>query len=86
MSIFLFVTAAAIHRTRPRSGLVGFVFHQGVTFLAAGFFFFLSVDRGIKFIDGDLKFAFGTACLMAIDAFLVCIGKGYLSCREYQNK
>ena len=36
MPIFLLVAAAAIYRTRSRSGLVGFVFHQGVTILAPG--------------------------------------------------
>jgi hypothetical protein len=82
MSVFLLVTAAAIHRTRPWRRLVGFVFHQGVTFLAIGL---LGVDGRIKFIDGDMKFTIGTTYLMAINAFLVCIGKGYLSCREYQN-
>jgi hypothetical protein len=59
---------------------VGFVFHQGVTFLAIGL---LGVDGRIKFIDGDMKFTIGTTCLMAIDAFLGCIGIG--CCLSYRE-
>jgi hypothetical protein len=82
MDIFLLMAAAAIHRTRVQVGFVAFIFHQSMTLLTAGLF---SVNRGFKFIDGDLKFTFGTTGLVAIDALLICIGKGCLSRREYQN-
>ena len=82
MTIFLFVTAAAIHRTRSRRGLVGFVFHQSVTILAAGFF---GVDGGIKFVDGDVYAAFLAAFPVTLDTVLIGIGKGCLGCRKYQN-
>jgi len=82
MGIFLLMAAAAIRRCGGRVGFVAFIFHQRMTLLTGGFF---SVNRGFKFIDGDLKLTFGATCLVAIDAFLACIGKGCLSRREYQN-
>ena len=84
VAIFLFMAAAAIHRTGARRGLMIIIFNQGVAIPADGLFFF-SVDGGVKFIDRDLKFTFGTADLVAIDAVLGCIGKSCLCRREYQN-
>jgi hypothetical protein len=80
MGIFLLMAVAAIHRTRAQVGFMAFIFHQSMTLLTGGLF---SVNRGFKFIDGDLKLTFGATCLVAIDAFLACIGKGCLSRREY---
>jgi len=68
VAIFLFMAAAAIHRTGARRGLMIIIFNQGVAIPADGLFF--SVDRGVKFIDRDLKFTFVTADLVAIDAVL----------------
>ena len=82
MGIFLLMAAAAIHRTGAQVGFVAFIFHQSMTLLTGGLF---SVNRGFKFIDGDLKFTLGTTCPVAIYAFLGCIGKDCLSRREYQN-
>jgi hypothetical protein len=79
MEIFLLMAAAAIHHTGARGGFVAFILHHCMTLLAGGLFFFFSVDRGVKFIDGDMKFAFGTAYLVAIDAVLGCIGQGGLN-------
>ena len=83
MPIFLLVAAAAIYRTRSRSGLVGFVFHQGVTILATGLF---GMDGRIKFIDGDVYAAFFAACPVTLDTVLIGIGKSCLSYCKYQNK
>jgi hypothetical protein len=71
MGISLLMAVAAIRSTGAQVGLVAFIFHQSMTLLTGGLFF---VNRGFKFIDGDLKFSFGTTCLVAIDAFLGCIG------------
>jgi len=69
VAIFLIMAAAANHRTGARPGLMIIIFNQSVAIPAGGFFFF-SVDRGVKFIDRDLKFTFGAADLVAIDAVL----------------
>ena len=51
---------------------MGFVFHQGVTFLAAGL---LGVDGRIKFIDGDVYAAFFAACPVTLDTILIGISR-----------
>lgn len=67
MTIFLFVTAAAISSPRARCGLVIVVYYHRVAFLAAGL---IGVDGGIKFIDGYVYSAFLGTGLVTVDAIL----------------
>jgi hypothetical protein len=75
VTIFLFMAAAAIHRTGARRGLMIIIFNQCVAILAGGLFFFFSVDRSVKFINGDMQPAFLAPCSVTFDTVLRGIGR-----------